>query len=170
MRDIQAHPVFDQQERVAVFHNGFVTNFKELAKELHPNRDSSKTTQSDSELIALTLGHFLDQGMDIKTAITTMVETKLIGTWRLAIILCSEPDKVYVTKNAGPFYMGTSENSVVFCSDSSIVTEQSEVFTFKKIKNNVLYTVTDECVVDKVQLEKKIDVTRKPRRGYNHIF
>jgi len=31
MRDKQAHPVFDQDERVAVFHNGFVTNYKELA-------------------------------------------------------------------------------------------------------------------------------------------
>ena len=38
-----------------------------------------------------------------------MVETKLIGTWRFAIVLNTEPNKMYVTKNAGPFYLG--ENS-----------------------------------------------------------
>jgi len=54
---------------VAVFHNGFVTNYKELAKELFPNKDPSKTTQSDSELIALMLGKLLKEGADIKTAI-----------------------------------------------------------------------------------------------------
>ena len=69
MRDTQAHPVFDQQERVAVFHNGFVTNYKELAKELFPQRNPDKSTLSDSELIALMLGKFLDQGMDVKTAL-----------------------------------------------------------------------------------------------------
>ena len=72
MRDKQAHPVMDEQERVAVFHNGFVSNYKELARELFPHKDPNRSTLSDSELIALTLGKFLDQGMDIKTAIQTI--------------------------------------------------------------------------------------------------
>ena len=45
---------------MAVFHNGFVTNYKELAKELFPQRNPDKSTLSDSELIALMLGKFLD--------------------------------------------------------------------------------------------------------------
>lgn len=88
-----------------------------MARELFPHKDPNRLTLSDSELIALTLGKFLDQGMDIKTAIQTMIETKLIGTWRLAVILQSEPDKIYVTKNAGPLYMGKSAESVVICND-----------------------------------------------------
>ena len=108
MRDNQAHPVFDSEKRVAVFHNGFVTNYKELAKELFPHKDPSKSNQSDSELIALMLGKLLTDGLDIKTAIKTLVETKLIGTWRMAIMLKAEPNKIYVTKNAGPLYLGQS--------------------------------------------------------------
>ena len=46
-----------------------------------------------------------------------MIETKLIGTWRLAIILTAEPNKIYVTKNAGPLFMGKSDSSIVICSD-----------------------------------------------------
>ena len=147
MRDKQCHPVFDEQERVAVFHNGFVTNYKEIAKELFPFKDPSKSTMSDSELIAFLLGRYLDQGMDLKTAIQTMIETKLIGTWRMTITLVAEPDKVYVTKNVGPFYMGTSQNALVFCSDQNIINEHSEKFTFTKLKNNILYEITDECVI-----------------------
>ena len=60
MRDKQAHPVFDSYERVAVFHNGFVTNYKELAKELYPHKDPSKINLSDSELIALMIGKLMD--------------------------------------------------------------------------------------------------------------
>jgi len=94
-----------------------VTNYKEIAKELFPHKDPAKSTSSDSELIAQLLGRYLDEGMDLKTAITTMIETKLIGTWRMTIALVAEPDKIYVTKNVGPFYMGSSEDSLVFCSD-----------------------------------------------------
>ena len=54
------------------------------------------------------LGKLLSDGNDIKTAIKTLVETKLIGTWRMAIMLKAEPNKIYVTKNAGPLYLGQS--------------------------------------------------------------
>ena len=124
MRDNQAHPVFDEQQRVAVFHNGFVTNYKELAIELYPHKDPSKSRLSDSELIALKLGKLLDSGLDIKTAIQTLIETKLLGTWRMAIMLTAEPDKMYIAKNVGPCFMGKSSSSVVICSDPSILTEQ----------------------------------------------
>jgi len=147
MRDKQAHPVFDEQNRVAVHHNGFVTNYKELAQEIYPNKDPSKITLSDSELIALMLGKLLDGGADIKTAIQNLIETKLIGTWRMSIMLVSEPNKVYVTKNAGPFYMGQSSSSIVLCSDQSILNEHPAAFTFKKLRNNILYEITDECTV-----------------------
>jgi glucosamine 6-phosphate synthetase-like amidotransferase/phosphosugar isomerase protein len=60
MRERQAHPVFDEKERIAVFHNGFVSNYNELSLELYPNKNTTKCTLSDSELIALTLGKFLD--------------------------------------------------------------------------------------------------------------
>ena len=116
--------MFDQQERVAVFHNGFVTNYKELAKELFPNKNPDKSTLSDSELIALMLGKYLDQeGMDVKTALKTLVETKLIGTWRIAVMVVAEPNKLLFTKNVGPFYMGKSEHSLVLCSDRVILEE-----------------------------------------------
>ena len=30
----QAHPVFDSKKRIAIFHNGFITNFLDLTEEL----------------------------------------------------------------------------------------------------------------------------------------
>ena len=117
IRDKQAHPVFDEENRVAIFHNGFITNFKELLKELFPNKNPSTVNLTDSELIAVMLGKELDTGTDLKTAITTLVETKLIGTWRLAVVPVSNPNLIYFTKNAGQFFLGKSDTSIVICSD-----------------------------------------------------
>ena len=107
---------------MAVFHNGYISNHSDLCKELFPNKDPNKVTLSDSELIALMLGTLLEVS-DIKTAIQSLVETKLVGTFRLVVVLTDEPDKIYVTKNVGPFFMGKSESSIVICSDPLIVKE-----------------------------------------------
>jgi len=120
IRDTQAHPVFDEENRVAVFHNGFVTNFKELIRELFPKKDPAKVNLTDSELIAVMLGRELDTGVDLKTAITNLVETKLMGTWRMAIVPVKEPNLIYFIKNAGQFFIGRSDNSIVVCSDQEI--------------------------------------------------
>ena len=44
------------------------------------------------------LGKFLDQGMDVKTALQTIIETKLIGTWRIAVMVVAEPNKLFFTE------------------------------------------------------------------------
>jgi glucosamine 6-phosphate synthetase-like amidotransferase/phosphosugar isomerase protein len=43
----------------------------------------------------------------------------------MVVMLTAEPNKIYVTKNAGPLYMGKSDTSVVICSDQSILNEQA---------------------------------------------
>ena len=42
LRDNQANPVFDTKSRVAVFLNGFVTNFKDLMQEVNPHKSQGK--------------------------------------------------------------------------------------------------------------------------------
>ncbi len=65
----------------------------------------------------------------------------------MTIMLVAEPNKFYVTKNAGPFYLGKSESSLVLCSDQSILSEQQDSFAFKKLRNNILYEIADDCTI-----------------------
>ncbi len=65
--------------------------------------------------------------------------------------------------------MGKSANSIVICNESKILEEQQN-FTFTKLHNNILYEVSDECIVEETQLVKRIEVTRNPKRGFSHIF
>ena len=34
IKDVLAHPHFDEKNRVAIFHNGFIANYEDLAKQL----------------------------------------------------------------------------------------------------------------------------------------
>jgi glucosamine 6-phosphate synthetase-like amidotransferase/phosphosugar isomerase protein len=49
-----AHPLFDEKNRVAVFHNGFIANYEDLSKEL--KQMYGMAVETDSQLIAKLIG------------------------------------------------------------------------------------------------------------------
>ena len=46
IKDILAHPHFDEKNRIAIFHNGFIANYEDLAKQL--KQSNSITIETDS--------------------------------------------------------------------------------------------------------------------------
>jgi hypothetical protein len=48
----------------------------------------------------------MDKGISLKNSIINIVEQKLLGTYRLAIVQINEPDVVYFVKNSGDFAIG----------------------------------------------------------------
>lgn len=64
-----AHPVSDSQNRILVFHNGFITNTSELIQEIAESGDMAaalKDTYTDSQLIAVMVGAELDKGHNLR--------------------------------------------------------------------------------------------------------
>lgn len=58
----------------------------------------------------------MDQGVSLKEALKNVVEKKLMGTWRLAVMSTEAPDHLYFVKNSGDFILGQTANSVVVTS------------------------------------------------------
>ena len=137
---------------------------------MFPNKDPAKINLTDSELIAIMLGKELDNTADLKTAITNIVEKKLIGTWRLAIIPVNNPNMIYFTKNCGDFFIGKSPSSVLICTSADARNDLSEHFSFQKMKNNILYEITDSCAISQSLMTRKIVVDKTPGAGFSHIF
>lgn len=59
------------------------------------------------------IGVELDQGASVKEALKNVVEKKLMGTWKLAVMGVDQPDHIYLVKNSGDFILGQSHNQVV---------------------------------------------------------
>ena len=63
---------------------------------------------TDTEVVALLIGHELDQGHDLAEAITKATE-KLEGAYSFVLISILEPDNMYVFKNTGTMVIGVSD-------------------------------------------------------------
>ena len=70
--------MFLPSKRFTLFHNGFISNFKELLP--------SHSELTDSEVIAYLIDEKLEQGLELNDAIKIVCESRLYGTWRLAIL------------------------------------------------------------------------------------
>ncbi len=56
-----AHPHVDNKNRIALVHNGTIFNFEVLKKDLL-ERGYEFKTDTDTEIIAVMIGYYLDQG------------------------------------------------------------------------------------------------------------
>lgn len=48
----------------------------------------------------------MDSGATVKEAIKKIVEKKIMGTWKLAVMPLDKPDHLYFVKNSGEFLIG----------------------------------------------------------------
>lgn len=113
----------------------------------------------------------MDQGLSLKEALKNVVEKKLMGTWKLAVISIDHPEVIYFVKNSGEILIGKTGNSVIVSSEEIVFGEESgntcEVF---RVPNNHLVELKDDCTYTIEKLERKVTVDRNPKQGYDHIF
>lgn len=77
---------------------------------------------TDSQVIAYLIDEKLNEGQPLGQAIKSVCETRLYGTWRLAIL---GSEKLYLATNSGDFFLGKNEDTVIFSSEASIAEEIS---------------------------------------------
>ena len=113
--DINAHPHHDNKNKIALAHNGIIENFTELKSKLLEKGYLFKS-QTDTEIIAVLIGYYMDMGEPIETAIQKTI-SELIGTWALVIIHADYPNKIWVTRNGSPLLLGMEEEFIMVASE-----------------------------------------------------
>jgi len=94
----------DMNQRVALVHNGTITNYNEIKQELI-TEGVKFSSQTDTEVIAQLIGHIMGEGADLLTA-TRLALGRLEGTWGLCVMARDEPGKVVVARNGSPLCIG----------------------------------------------------------------
>ena len=113
--DINAHPHHDNKNRIAVVHNGIIENFNTLKTDLL-NKGYHFISQTDTEIIAVLIGYYLDNNYSMTEAVKQTVN-QLKGTWALLIINREHPNKIWITRNGSPLLLGIEDDFVMIASE-----------------------------------------------------
>jgi glucosamine--fructose-6-phosphate aminotransferase (isomerizing) len=160
-----AHPHFTDE--VAVVHNGIIENYSLLKNQIVEAGISFKS-ETDTEAIAHLITLYLKSGMGSYEAIRATTED-IKGSYALAIIMRSEPNKLYAVRKGSPLAVGTSENENYIGSDGYSLGNYCKEVTYLKdgdiaIIDNSSFEIFDnqnEFIKRKSQIIDKTYISRK---------
>ena len=123
-----AHPHFTDE--VAVVHNGIIENYALLKNQIVETGITFKS-ETDTEAIAHLITLYLKSGMSSYEAIRATTED-IKGSYALAIIMRSEPNKLFAVRKGSPLAVGSSENENYIGSDGYSLGNYCEEVTYLK--------------------------------------
>ena len=148
--EVNAHPHIT--EEVAVVHNGIIENYLSLKNQIIETGITFKS-ETDTEAISHLITLYIKSGMNSYDAIRSTTED-IQGSFALAIIIRSEPNKLYAVRKGSPLAIGSSEkenyigsdgyslgnycNEVTYLKDGDIAVLENDSFEIFDNKNEFI--------------------------------
>jgi glutamine---fructose-6-phosphate transaminase (isomerizing) len=171
--DTNAHPHHDNKNRVAVVHNGIIENYHILKQKLQ-DKGYTFSSQTDTEVISVLIGFYLDQDCSIECAIQNTV-AQLSGTWALIIVHVGYPNKLWAVRNGSPLLLGLEDDYVMVASEQVALCDTIKKYVI--LENNDLIEIKIEHGVIKYNMnikqypvKEKITRNEVTNKKYDHMM
>src|SRR5215210_1411923 len=140
--EVNAHPQVGNGGTVAVVHNGIIENFAELKEELE-GRGVAFESETDTEVIAHLLAEGMEEGCSLREALAQVLK-RLRGSFAVAAVEASEPEKVVAARHQSPLVLGLGEGENFLASAVQALLKQTRGFLL--VENGEIVEVTDSSV------------------------
>ena len=145
--DVNSHPHYSENHRLALIHNGIIENYRSLKTELERHGYHFRS-QTDTEVVIQLIQYMMDtQGVSLEDAVP-MALNHVVGAYALVIMDKTQPDKLIAARKGSPLIIGVGEDEYFVGSDASPIIEYT---------NKVVYL--DEEQIAFIQRGKELHVT-----------
>ncbi len=124
--NLNSHPHTNQDETIALVHNGIIENYRELKDELI-KKGYQFQSDTDSEVVVLLLDSLYEGDL---LAATQKVLKQIKGSYALCILSTLEPDHIIVAKKDSPLIIGKTNDAYVAASDIPALLEYTKEVYF----------------------------------------
>lgn len=171
--DNNAHPHFNEDETIAVVHNGIIENYLKLKKKLL-DKGYQFQSDTDTEVVAHLLDYYYKG--DPLEAITKVMH-RVDGSYALGIIFADQPQYVYAVRKDSPLIVGKGKDGNLIASDVPAVLKYTRDVCF--IENQEIARLSEQEIdffnVDGEPIEKEYktiewDVNAAEKGGYEHFM
>ncbi len=171
--DHNAHPHYNQDETIAVVHNGIIENYLKLRKKLQ-QKGYEFRSETDTEVVAMLLDYYY-KGDPLEAIVKVMHRVE--GSYALGIIFADHPDLVYSVRKDSPLIVGQSEDGSLIASDVPAVLKYTREVYF--IQNEEIAVLSKDTIsfynIDGEKIEKepkKIewDMNAAEKGGYEYFM
>lgn len=170
-----AHPHNDCEDKISVVHNGIIENYKQLRQELIDEGHEFKS-MTDTEVIPHLIEKYMKDGCDLLCAVQKTVK-RLEGSYAIAAISTSEPDRIVGARNESPLIIGVSEDGNYLASDVPAILNETNQIIYLEDKELIVVENDNVEVLDYDlnKIEKEVttitwDPEMAEKCGYDHFM
>ncbi|MDR0367694.1 MAG: glutamine--fructose-6-phosphate transaminase (isomerizing) [Bacteroidales bacterium] len=175
--NINAHPHFSSDGKIALIHNGIIENYQPLKTELK-NRGYTFKSETDTEVLI----HLIE---DIKNAenvelyeAVRLALSQVIGTYAIIVITVDDPYTLVVARKGSPLIIGFGKDEYYVASDGSALVEYTNKVVYLNDEEIAILTKGDDIRIKTIKnkdripyLEKlEMTLTELEKGGYEHFM
>ncbi len=172
--DINAHPHANEDESIAIVHNGIIENYQEIREWLVKEHGVTFKSETDSEVIAHLIGIYYEG--DLLAAVGRAVE-KMRGAYAVAAMAAAEPDRIVAVRKDAPLVAGIGKGFNFIASDIPALLKYVREVYF--IENNETVVLTKDAITIYDESGKTVsrdvfhvswDADAAEKEGYDHFM
>ncbi len=156
--EANAHPHCDGSGRIALVHNGIIENYAPLKKFLLDHGHVFRS-ETDTEVLAQLIGRFSQDGTETLEEAVRAALSEVSGTYGIAVVSASEPDKLVVARKGSPLIVGVGSGEYIVASDASAILEHTTNVVY--LNDNEMAIVTRDSMrtmtLDAVPVSKEVE-------------
>ena len=172
---LNSHPHVDEENTVAVVHNGIIENYLEIKQNLI-NEGHVFKSDTDTEVIPHLIQKFLNEGLDLEHAVRKTIEI-IEGAYAIAAVCLNEQDKIVATRKDSPLIVGIGDEGYYLASDSPAILKYARDIIYPEKGEIVILDKNGVVVHDEFDnvVNKEIDrINWTPemaeKEGYDHFM
>ncbi|MCK9203542.1 MAG: glutamine--fructose-6-phosphate transaminase (isomerizing) [Bacteroidales bacterium] len=151
---INAHPHFSQNKKVAIIHNGIIENYSVLRSELK-KRGFHFTSETDTEVLVHLIEDIMtNEKVPVEEAVRIALN-QVVGAYAIVILAKDYPDKIIAARKGSPMVIGIGKDEFFVASDATPLVEYTD---------NVVYMNDEEIAI----IERKAKLKIKTIRNKDH--
>jgi len=175
--DVNAHPHYSGNERLALIHNGIIENYDPLKKELVKRGHVFKSDTDTEVLVHLIEDVQANENLSLAEAVRVAL-TQVVGAYAIAVMDRDDPNVIIGAKKGSPMVVGIGKDEFFLASDATPIIEYTNEVVYLEDEQIVELRVGQDPIVRSIEnevmtpyiyeLEMKLEVLEKG--GYEHFM
>jgi glucosamine--fructose-6-phosphate aminotransferase (isomerizing) len=174
---INAHPHYSMNKKLALIHNGIIENYDTIKEEL-VSRGYSFKSETDTEVLAnLIEDVIIRENVSLKDAVLIALN-QVIGAYAIVVISEDNPNTLVAARKGSPMVIGIADDGFYIASDATPIVEHTknvvylddeEIAVLERGKKLKIRTIKDKEKTPYVhELEWNLNTLEKD--GYEHFM
>ena len=177
--DVNAHPHYSMDKRIAVIHNGIIENYDSIREELI-TRGYVFKSQTDTEALV----HLIDdiqktEKVDLLEAVRHALQS-VIGAYALVVISKDHPNQLIAARKSSPLVIGIGEDNGEFylASDATPIVEYTNQVVYLNDEEIALVDIHEGLRITNIANQEKTPYIQElelhlealEKGGYEHFM